>query len=495
MKDILEFATPEEVGIPSSAISDFIDDIQESGLMTHSFMVIRHGKVCAECYCPPFKVNELHRMYSTSKSFASMALGILVGEGKVKLSDSLAGYFPEYCPENMPQWVKETTIRDALMMSTANTKYHYAMTDPNFVSHMFNVDAEHPSGTIFNYNTNATNAITAIVEKLTGMPLLEFLKERALREIGFSEEAKCVEMPQGGSWCGSGVLCSTRDLARFALLVYNDGFANGKQLLPKEYVTQAKSKQIDNNMTGNLDFAHGYGYGYQVWRVFKNGYAFLGMGGQYALSFPDYDLIFCCTGDIQGSFTAYAQSIPFYYNVMKQVKKFDKTDSLPENPVAKAELDEKIKNFKAPLTIFGEKTSPMADKINGVEFKTSENPMGISSFNITFNGNGGILHLNTSRGLKEIPFNMGEYLISEWPETHYSGKRIGVPLGRGYRSMSAALWTEEHKLGIRSYVIDEYFGNLYTVISFKGNTATLSMKKAAEAFLEEYQGETVGICE
>ena len=118
--------------------------------------------------------------------------------------------------------------------------------------------------------------------------------------------------------------------------------------------------------------------------------------------------------------------------------------------------------------------------------------MGISSFMLTFDEKGGMLHLDTVRGKKEIPFGMGEYVISEWPENHYSGKRIGVPLGRGYRSMSAGVWTEKHKIGIRSYIIDDYFGNLYTVISFKNNMATLSMKKIAEGFLDEYQGVTVG---
>ena len=216
MKDILEYASPEEVGIPSSAIADFIDDIQARRLMTHSFIIIRHGKVCAECYCPPFKADELHRMYSTSKTFASMALGILVDEGKVGLEDKVADYFPEYCPANMHQWIKELTVREALVMSTCNAKRFYTVKDENFVSHMFNIEPEHLSGTLFNYSTNATNAVSAIVEKLTGMPLLEFLKERALLEIGFSPDSHVIEMPQGGSWLGSGVLCSTRDLARFA---------------------------------------------------------------------------------------------------------------------------------------------------------------------------------------------------------------------------------------------------------------------------------------
>jgi hypothetical protein len=124
-----------------------------------------------------------------------MALGILVGEGKVKLDDRIGDYFPEYCSEKTHEWIRNITVREALMMSTANAKQHYNMRSPNFVSHMFDLEPEKLSGVMFDYSTNATNIVTAIVEKLTGMPLLEFLKERALLEIGFSADSKVVEMP------------------------------------------------------------------------------------------------------------------------------------------------------------------------------------------------------------------------------------------------------------------------------------------------------------
>ncbi len=492
MKDILEFATPEAVGVSSAAISDFIDDVVRRKLAMHSCIIIRHGKVCAEWYAPPFKQDELHRMYSTSKTFSSMALGILIGDGKVRLDDLVSDYFPEYCPADMHEWIKNTTIRDALMMATSHTKGTYGIADTNYVSNTFTKPCEHPSGSMFIYDTNASNCIASIVERVSGQKMMDFLLDRALREIGFSENTDCIEMPQGGAWGGSGVLCSTRDLARFALLVYNDGYANDKQLLPRDYVIAAKSKQIDNNLSGHYDNLHGFGYGYQIWRIFENGYGFLGMGGQVALSFPEHDLIYCMTSDVQGNPQGY---IPFtealYYNILKTLKKGDTATALPENSAAYDALKRKMESFSLPRP-FGNSTSTFADKVSGKVYKAYENPMQISEFYLTFSKNEGTFNYKTPRGDKKIRFGLFDFITEEFPETHYYGRKMHVPLGRGYRSMSMAAWSEEHRLSLRTYVIDDFFGNMTITFAFKGDLVTVNMFKKAEGFLTEYQGEMVG---
>ena len=489
--DILEFATPEEVGVSSLDISNFIDDIQEQGIMVHSFMIIRHNKVCAECYAPYFDKDYLHRLYSASKSFSSMALGILVGEGKVKLDDRVSNFFSECLPENIHEWNKNMTVRDMLMMSSVHSGTPYSIYWDDFFTHTFTAAPNHLSGTVFTYETNCTNCICEIVRKVTGKSFLEFLKERALLEIGFSENSSCVEMPQGGAWGGSGILCTIRDFARFALLVYHDGEANGKQLLPKDYVIEAKSKQIDNSVMGNQSFIKGHGYGYQIWRLAENGYGFIGLGSQCAMTFPDQDLIFCITADTQGASESYPFVAPLKYNIINKIKKFDKSDSLPANDKAYAELQKKIQAFSLPIPQ-GNKESSFKDVVNDVTYALTDNPMKIKSFSLHFEGDGGICHLDTERGNKDIPFSLGAYKLYEFPETHYSGDRIHKPLGRGYRAISAGVWREEHKFAIKTYIIDKYFGNCYFVFSFKGDMVTLVMRKDAEAFLDEYKGEATG---
>ena len=79
----LPSASPEAVGIPSDAIRQYLEALEEKQLNMHSVLFVRHGKLCAECYWKPFHRDRKHRMYSTSKSFTSAAIGILIGEGKL----------------------------------------------------------------------------------------------------------------------------------------------------------------------------------------------------------------------------------------------------------------------------------------------------------------------------------------------------------------------------------------------------------------------------
>ena len=483
-KDILRFAPIGESGVSPRAVEAFLDDVAERGFAMHGFLFLRHGKVFAEGYYAPFQKDEPHRMYSVSKTFVSMAVGALIGEGKLSLSDRVASFFPDKCPPDLHPWVAEATVRDLLMMATPFTNQTYTPADPDWVYTFFNTVPSHPAGTVFRYDTSGSYVLDALVERLTGMSFLDYLKEKALLEIGFSPDARCVEAPEGIPWGGSGVLCSARDLARFALLVANDGFFDGKELLPASYVREAKSRQIDNATSGHHSLTGGLGYGYQIWRIFRGGYGFLGMGGQLALTFPDLDLIAIFIGDSQGH--------PIPYGGVTEALKYRIVEPLAAreaspDPEGEASLARRLASLElAPPP--GSAFSPRAARIDGKRFRLNRNRMGILSFSFSFEGDRGVLSLDTLRGRREIPFGLGRYLLSEFPEKNYSGIRIGSPAGRGYRTAAMGVWTEEHKLALRAYLIDDYFGNFNATFSFKGGEVGLSFEKTAEWFLEEYEG-------
>ena len=484
-KDILRFSSPAEAGVSPRAVTAFLDDVAERGFAMHGFLFLRHGSVFAEGYYAPFRPDEKHRMYSVSKSFVSIAVGALIGEGKLSLSDRVASFFPDKCPPDLHPWVAEATVRDLLMMATPFTNTTYTPSDPDWVYTFFNTVPSHPAGTVYRYDTSGTYVLDALVGRLSGKSFLEYLKEKALLEIGFSPDARCVEAPEGIPWGGSGVLCSARDLARFALLVASDGVFEGKELLPSSYVREAKARQIDNSTTGHRSLYSGNGYGYQIWRVWGGGYAFVGMGGQLALTFPSLDLIAVFIGDSQGH--------PDPYGGVLEALKRHICDPLAagempgSDPESEKELARRLSSLAlAPLP--GGASSPTAARIGGKRFRLNRNPMGILSFTFSFGDGKGVLSLETLRGRREISFGLGHYVLSEFPEKSYSGIRIGVPAGRGYRTAAMGAWTEEHKLVLRAYLIDDYFGNLAATFSFKGDEVGLSFEKTAERFLEEYSG-------
>ena len=271
----------------------------------HNIMIIRHGKIIAEGYWKPFHRDFCHRMYSISKSFVAGAIGLLTDEGKIKLSDRVCKYFPEYPEEELHPYVRETTVRDLLIMASPfeltyslwgnarNTRY--------WVESFFTATPKKPAGTVFCYDTTASFILDVIAERVTGVKFMDYLYEKILHKLDFSENIRCIQSPDGYSWGGSGVLCTTLDLAKYAYIFLKGGNVCGEQLISSEYIDAATSKQIETDVYGhggNIYSTHGYGY--QIWHNEENGFAFNGMGNQHAFCYPDKDLLVVCTADNQG---------------------------------------------------------------------------------------------------------------------------------------------------------------------------------------------------
>ena len=124
----LKSVSPESEGIPSRAISRFIDKIKKYKMNIHSFAFLRRGFVAAEAYAKPFfDENFMHRMYSCSKSVVSLAVGKLVKEKRIRLTDKICDYFPEYTDENTDESIKNITIEDMLEMSVPPLTDAYAL--------------------------------------------------------------------------------------------------------------------------------------------------------------------------------------------------------------------------------------------------------------------------------------------------------------------------------------------------------------------------------
>ncbi len=488
MSDILTYCRPEDVGVRPEWVEDYINTVNRAGKAQHSFLMMRGTSVFAEGYFKPFHKNWFHRMYSVSKSFTSAAVGMLIDDGKISLDDLIIKYFPEQDDGNVHPYIHEMTIRNMLMMSTCHVGQAYGPKDADWVKAFFHpsLEPDHPAGTEFRYDTSATHTLCALVEKLTGKTFLEFLKDRALREIGFSEDAWCVESPEGTAWGGSGVECTTRDLARFALLFAHDGKVGRKQYISKEYVKAATSKQIDNGKISD-DPCNGYGYGYQIWCMRDGSFGFLGMGGQLALIIPDKDLIFVCTSDTQGDADGYHCFVKWFFDsIADRLSEY----KIPHDDKAYAHMEAVIGGLELNVP-FGVVTSPMAERVCG-SYKLDENPMGMKEFKLEISGTVGMLTYETARGTKYFPFCLGRYADTVFPETHYSGKRIQTPANRPYRCLNCGVWESENTFLVRTYIIDDYFGNMAARFTFDGDSVSLKLTKTAEWFLDEYVGEAKG---
>jgi CubicO group peptidase (beta-lactamase class C family) len=470
-------SSPESLGIPSRAILNFLQRIDSERICMHGFLLVRRNKIAAEGYWSPWTADKKHRMYSVSKSFVSLAVGMMIDEGKLTLDDRVAEYFPDKLPEKLHPWVAASTVRELLMMSTANTKTSYTRNDPDWVWTFFNQTPSHPPGTIFSYDTAATVVLTATVEKLSGMPFLDYMRPRFLSRIGFSEDAWCIRTPEGVSWGGSGIICTLRDLARVGLTCMNGGMWGEERVLPEEYVSAATSKQIDNTNRGNP------GYGYQIWRDKENGFSFRGMGSQYAICFPDKEFLFTRISDTQGAPSGSA--IPAV--MREELYPYLSDEPLPENTDAQAELSHKI-NGLAVLPLPGKSGARAASEVDGAGYSLEDNPMGITKMCLSFKGDQGKWEYTNGQGDNVLQFGIGRLVSGKFPQRNYFGEQIGTVPGTEYDCLASAAWIDEQTLNMEVYITDNHLGGLRISFAFKGDEIGVYMTKQAEWFLDEYNG-------
>ena len=110
-------AFPEQVGVSSAAVAAFIDDLNESGIETHSLMFIRHGRVAFETWAEPYAPEIPHTMYSVSKSVTSTAIGFAIEEGLLRLDTRVIDIFPEFEPEEKDENLEALTVFHLLTMT------------------------------------------------------------------------------------------------------------------------------------------------------------------------------------------------------------------------------------------------------------------------------------------------------------------------------------------------------------------------------------------
>jgi len=483
-------ATPEEAGISSKKVVDFLKTLDSYNFCTHDIIMARGDKIFAEVYYKPFNRNFKHRMYSVSKSFVSVALGMAAEEGLLSLSDKMIQYFPEYVPADANDWMCETTIKDMLTMETSLQKtFNWFVSGTKDRTEVyFRKNGEKIPGTLFSYDSPGSYMLTVIVEKVTGKPFLEYMKEKALCEIGFSEDAYCLTVPGGHSFGDSGVMCTARDLLIFARFVMNGGEWYGKRYMTGTYLEDAVRKQVSNANTTQIAYGT-YGYGYQIWKAPRDGFAFVGMGDQFAICDPETDFIFIINADNQGN-KPLTRAI-LYHELYKSI-----IPSL-SSPMEKEEAAyEELCGYSEKAELFSlkqEGQNPFEHEINGKTYELRENPMKIEYIKFNFDEKKGKLTYKNKQGEKELVFGLGCNEFGKFPEEGYSDTVTTeyVP-GHYYDCACSADWIEEKKLRIYVQIIDKYFGNACLIFSFKDAGVTVLMAKNAENFLTEYDGFAIG---
>ncbi len=468
---MIGFTTPGAAGFSQERIAGFLREMERRGISMHSVLMLKGNDIFFERYWLPFAPDMPHRMYSVTKSFVSIAIGCLLDEGKIHLDDPIVKYFPDKQPERISPYMAEQTIRHMLMMSTCVQGEGWFRPDvQDRTRFYFASKANRPAGTLYDYDSTGSYILGALVERLSGMPLLDYLKLKVLDRIGGFENAQILSVPDGTAWGDSAMICTPRALMNFARFVMNLGTWEGQRLLSEDYLRAATSFRVSNDLDGRKSIDR-WGYGYQIWRN-ERGFSFHGMGGQYAICVPDEDFIFVCTGDNQLNTLASEVIFRAVFDIL-----IPKEEEIPLRDGLDAAR--------------GQAESDFAAEISGRTFICDENPMGIKWFRLEFDGDQGKFIYENAQGEKLLPFGMKKNVFGKFPQLGYSDDRGNVHEINGfmYDCAASAGWIEQQKLQLRVQSIDRYFGGRVITFGFRDrHVAGVRMVKVAEDFLSEYEG-------
>ena len=438
--DGLPRSTPEEQGVPSQIIADFMQQVKEKGYDVHTLMMIRHGKVIFEHSWAPYAPQYQHAMYSATKTFTGMAVGFAVQEGLLKIDDKVTSFFPDLLPDTISPQLAKLTVKHLLTMSVGHASTSYVGSGRSQVKSFLAARFSAEPGTRFAYNITASHMLSHILTKLTGMTLHEYLKPRLLDPLGIKDVIW--EMDNDGVNMGNGgTHMRISDMAKMGLFLIQKGKWNGKQLLPVAWMEAATTPHIqqkpERTAAENEQAADdaSQGYGYQIWMGRKHSYRAIGGQNQLVMVIPDQDFILVC----QSSISDEAGFNSLIY------------DMLPSMSATPLKKDPSFNWVADPKTTPLGKWSVLEAKVslNTRRFEMTENTLGIKNVFFRFDAHGNC-HLTfvTAGAVHNIPFGLDNWLYGSTDRT-LSMSRSAYPNQMGVTPVQTAgwcAWTAENKL-------------------------------------------------
>lgn len=449
--EILGQSTPEAQGMSSIAILNFIDAAEkEQPDALHSLMIVRHGKIITEGWWNPYNAESPHLLYSLSKSFASTAIGLAIAENLLSIDDQVISFFPDKTPENPSENLKSMRIRDLITMNSGHEHDTFRRIrdhQDGWVAGFLSLEVEHKPGTIFVYNTGATYMLSAIMQKVTGITLVEFLQPRLFDPLEILRPTWQSD-PKEINLGGTGLSVTTLDIAKLGQLYLQKGNWKGQQILSEAWVNLATSLQTSNGSNPESDWDQGYGY--QFWRCLHNFYRGDGAFGQYCIVMPDQDAVIAITSgsnDMQGILNL----------VWDHLLPAMQLDPLPADDESLTTLKNKLESL-ALSPVKGEETSQLASGISGKKYIMEKNVQGMDAISFDLSQNEKIVTFWTSEGKQQIPIGFNSML---------KGEMIMTGMGKVATASSGA-WITNNTYQLTMYNYESPHAITYS-IKFDGN--------------------------
>ena len=472
----LERSVPEKEGVSSAAILQFIDAANKSKTEFHSFMLLRHGKVIAEGWWDPYKPEFRHTLYSCSKSFTATAVGFAVQEKLLSLNDKVISFFPDKLPDTVSPNLADLTIKDALMMSdgqepdpSSNTRKY-----SDWVKSFLATPVKYDPGTTFLYNSLGTYMLSAIVQKVTGQPILEYLKPRLFAPLGI-KDMDWENDTKGINTGGWGLRLKTEDMAKFAQLFLQKGKWQGKQILPAAWIEEASTVKImqdpkaPQSKKDSSDWLQGYGY--QMWRCRNNAYRGDGAFGQYMIVMPDQDAAIAITAetlDMQDELNL----------VWKFLLPAFKNTALPLDESNHAKLKATLQSLSLPAAT--KNNVVPAENISGKQYVFAPNDVHLKRISFSFENEKCRVNLETDTANFLLSFGAAKW-VADTTSKPVPSLTAGAIENTAFlypaKTMGSYTWKDNHSLYLWLRYIESPHSEKFT-IHFNENKLTIDIEKS-----------------
>ena len=470
-------STPEAQGVSSQGIINFLDAAAKSKHEFHSIMILRHGNVIAEGWWNPYRSDLKHTLYSCSKSFTATAIGLAVSENKLSVDDKVVSFFPDDTPPNASENLKEMQVKHLLSMSVGHD------TDPtmavrasdNWIRSFFQVPVIHKPGTKFVYNSLATYMLSAIVQKVTGQTVLDYLKPRLFTPLNISG-MDWESDPDGINTGGWGLRLKTEDMARFGQLFLQHGKWNGRQILPETWVEEATTAKIMQNPSApqavkdSSDWLQGYCY--QMWRSRHNSYRGDGAYGQFILVLPEQDAVIAITAetaDMQNELNL----------VWKHLLPAFSEAKLPPNRSAAKNLKSRLGGLALSLPV-GPSNAALEQSLTGKTYAMITNDRRLEGLSLSFKNGVCELLLDTDSVDHKFSFGQSRWMVNE--TTKYGpylvaaarANRVGLP---AFKIAGSYAWKDNKTVELVLRYIESPHHEVITC-TFEDDYITTSIKSS-----------------
>jgi CubicO group peptidase (beta-lactamase class C family) len=246
-----EKVAPAAVGLDAAKLDEIAAQARKG--QSNCLVVVRDGKLAGEWYFRGARPSTMQDVFSVTKSVTSTLVGIAQDDGDLRIGDSASKWIPRWQGTQS----EAVTVRNLLSMDSGRewsplTDFVRLLASPSRTAFAIGLDQESAPGTVWAYNNSAVQTLEPVLETATGESVVAFAERRLLEPLGMTHTTMAIDSA-GDAQLFEGIHSTCRDMARFGVLMLNQGRWGGRQIVSSRWVKQATGRS-----STKLNAAYGY---------------------------------------------------------------------------------------------------------------------------------------------------------------------------------------------------------------------------------------------